>query len=472
MTTLTKQKAPPAALAAPGLTGAASEALALWRDEPQWVRNLRARGWEAWLDIPLPTPTTEGWRHTKLDFLALGQLRAVAPAQPRVERIDQLPPAIRKDLESDFEVGALLVQQNGATTFGEIRDDLREQGVILTDLGTALREHRDLLGQHFMQLVPPRWQPGMPSNAGKFEALNAAFFDGGVFIYVPPDTKVTLPVRTLMWASDPGVAFFPRTVIVVDRNSSLVYLDEYRSAEAAVGGPTVFGSGVVEVYVKDGAHLDYVTIQEWSLSTTGFLTQRASLGNNAYINWVQVQLGGQYSRSTAELLLQGKGTKADLLGLAFGEGTQEFDIHTYQDHLSPFTDSDQIYKTALRDRGHVTYEGMINIRRGSYGSNGYQANKNLLLDDTAMAQSLPMLEISDNDVRCTHSSSVGPIEQQHVYYMMSRGISRPAAERMIVQGYFEPVIARIAVEKLKDRIRAAVDRKIGERRETVDDGGR
>jgi Fe-S cluster assembly protein SufD len=217
------------------------------------------------------------------------------------------------------------------------------------------------------------------------------------------------------------------------------------------------------VYIADGARLDYVTLQEWSQSTGGVLTQRATLGNDAYINWVVVALGGLYSRMTADVLLQGKGTRADLLGLAFAEKTQVFDIHTLQDHLSPYTDSDQLFKTALRDRSRLAYEGLIDIRPGSYGSNGYQANKNLLLDDTAKADSIPMLKINDNDVRCTHSSASGPVEAHHVYYLMSRGLPQPVAERLVVQGHFEPVIARIGVEELKDTIRAAVDRRIGDK---------
>jgi Fe-S cluster assembly protein SufD len=311
--------------------------------------------------------------------------------------------------------------------------------------------------------VPPQWQPGMPSNNGKFEALNAAFFGGGSFVYVPPDTSVTLPIRSVVWAADPQAGFFPRTVVIVGRGSRLVYLDEYRSVAAPLDAPPVFGSGVVEVYIHDGARLDYVTIQEWSRSTSGFLTQRAALANNAYINWVVVSLGGDYTRASADVLLQGQHTKADMLGLAFGEDRQVFDFHTLQDHQSPYTDSDQLYKTAMRTRARLAYEGMINIRPGSYGSNGFQANPNLLLDDTAKADSIPMLEISDNDVRCTHSSSVGPINEEHVYYLTTRGLPRPVAERMIIQAHFEPVIERIAVEGLKDRIRAAVDRKIGER---------
>ncbi|MBI3974728.1 MAG: Fe-S cluster assembly protein SufD [Chloroflexi bacterium] len=463
MTTLVRTTELPATLLEAGFSEAASRALGEWRDDPDWVRALRAHGWEAWEDIPMPGKTTEGWRRSDLRFLALDRVRPATALPERAAGFDALPRALTEQVDMSFAAGGVLVQRDGGTAYGEIVDDLREQGVIFTDLHTALREHRDLLEAHFMQLVPARWQPGPPSNAGKFEALNAAFFNGGSFVYVPPNTTVTLPVRSIFWASDPAAGFFPRSVVIVDRGARLVYLDEYRSVEAPEGAPAVFGSGVVELYIKDGARLDYVTTQEWSPSTGGFLTQRVTLGRDAYVNWVVVALGGLCSRLTADVLLQGKGTKADLLGLAFGERTQVFDIHTLQDHLSPYTDSDQLFKTALRDRARLAYEGLIYIRPGSYGSNGYQANKNLLLDDTAKADSIPMLQIHDNDVRCTHSSATGPVDEHHVHYLMTRGLPRPQAERMVIQGHFEPVIGRIAVEELKDTIRDAVDRRIGDR---------
>ncbi len=436
--------------------------MADWRDDPAWVRDLRARAWEAWEEIPMPTKTTEGWRRADLRWLALDQVRPATDLPQRVDEVEDLPAALLREMPTDINAGGVLVQQDGGTAFGAIANNLRDQGVIFTDLHTGLRDYEHLIRGQFMDLVPARWQPGVPSNAGKFEALNAALFNGGSFVYVPPDTTVALPLRAVFWAADPSAGFFPRTVVIVDRGSRLTFVEEYRSVDAPAGAPAVFGSAVSEVYVGDGARLDYVTLQEWSQTTGGIVTQRAALGNDAYVNWVVVGLGGLYSRMTADVLLQGKGTKADLLGLAFAEKTQVFDIHTLQDHLSPYTDSDQLFKTALRDRSRLAYEGLIDIRKGSYGSNGYQANKNLLLDDTAKADSIPMLKINDNDVRCTHSSASGPVEAHHVYYLMSRGLPRPTAERLVIQGHFEPVIARIGVEELKDTIREAVDRRIGD----------
>jgi Fe-S cluster assembly protein SufD len=463
LTTLVRETVLPEQLTRPGLTEAASSGVGAWRDDPAWVRPLRALGWEAWRTIPMPDVSTEGWRRTNLRVLQLDQVAPSAAPGQRVEDVSDLSDALLGQMQTGFDEGGLLVQRNGYTAYGSMLTALRDQGVVFTDLHTALREHRELIEPHFMQLVPPRWQPGMPTNAGKFEALNAAFFGGGAFVYVPPDTTVTLPLRAVHWARDTRAGFFPRTVVVADRGSKLVFIDEYRSESAEPGQAPVFGSGVVEMYAKDGARIDYVTIQEWSPTTTGFLTQRVQLGNDAFINQVHVGLGGMFSRVTPEVMMEGKGSGTDILGMVFGEKTQVFDVHTYQDHQAPFTASDQLFKTALRDRARLAYEGLINIRVGSYGSTGYQAAKALLLDDTAKADSIPMLQINDNDVRCTHSSSVGPIEPEHVYYLQTRGVDRATAERILIHGFFSPVIDRIAVDEIKDWLRERIDRKIGER---------
>src|SRR5688500_6195885 len=417
----------------------------------------------------MPGRTTEGWRRANLRFLDLEQFAPAALEGERVEAMESLPASLLEQMETSFEQGGILVQRNGHTAYGSAQTALLEQGVVFTDLHTALLEPRALIEPYFMKLVPPRWLPGEPTNAGKFEALNAAFFGGGAFVYVPPDTTVALPLRAVHWAQETRAGFFPRTVVVVDRGSKLIFLDEYRSEVAPEG--IGFGSGVVELYAGDGARIDYVTIQEWSPTTAGFLTQRVDLGQDAFINMVHVGLGALYSRVTPEVLMRGKGSGTDILGLVFGEKNQVFDVHTYQDHMAPFTASDQLFKTAMRDRARLDYEGMINIHAGSYGSTGYQANKNLLLDDTAQSGSLPMLKINANDVRCTHSSSVGPIDETHVHYLMTRGLDRPTAERMLIHGFFEPVIDRAAVPELKDWIRSRVDRKIGDRGDGGSGGG-
>lgn len=461
MTTLVDAPPVPADILYAGLTADASRAIGEWRGDPAWARDWRASGWAALQTIPMPTSTTEGWRRTPLNIIDLDQVHAVAAPGDPVRRAADLPEAIRALVDNGADHAATVVQSNGTNMLDEMSDEARAAGVIVCDIHDAFHRYPDLVRAHLGALVPARWQPGMPSNAGKFEALNAAFFSGGTFIHVPKGVTVSLPVRILNWHADPVAGFFPRSLVIVGENARLVLLEEYASVDAPAGDHPVFGSAVVEVFVKDGARLDYTTIQNWSLSTAGFVTQRMTLGNDAYCNWVSVSLGGMYTRGTADVVLAGKGTKADMLGLAFGDGTQVFDFHTLQDHQSPFTDSDQLYKTAMRERSRLVYEGLINIRPGSYGCNGYQANRNLLLNDTAKADSIPMLEISDNDVRCTHGSSVGPIDQMHVYYLMTRGLPRPVAERVVVQGFFEPVIDRIASEDLKERVRAAVDAKIG-----------
>jgi len=244
----------PAELLRPGLTEAASRAVSQARRDPEWAARLRAQGWDAWEAIPMPGRTTEGWRRANLRFLDLEQFAPAALEGERVEAMESLPASLLEQMETSFEQGGILVQRNGHTAYGSAQTALLEQGVVFTDLHTALRDHRALIEPYFMKLVPPRWLPGEPTNAGKFEALNAAFFGGGAFVYVPPDTTVALPLRAVHWAQETRAGFFPRTVVVVDRGSKLIFLDEYRSEVAPEG--IGFGSGVVELYAGDGARID------------------------------------------------------------------------------------------------------------------------------------------------------------------------------------------------------------------------
>jgi len=317
-----------------------------------------------------------------------------------------------------------------------------------------------------MRLVPPDWEAGLPSNDGKFQQLHAALFHGGSFVYIPPDTAVTLPIRSFFWAgagpAAPGAwtGSFPHSVVIIGRGSRLVYVEEYVTPERPAGAGPVFSSAVTELYLGEGARLDYLTAQDWDLQSSGFLVQRARLERNASINWVVSVLGGRYTRATADALLEGEASEALMMGLAFGEDQQRFDFHTSQIHRGLATVSDQLYKTAMRDQARLTYEGLVHIHPSAAKSNGYQANRNLLLSKRAKADSIPMLEIENNDVRCKHGSACGHLSPEEVYYLLTRGLPRPLAERLVIQGYFQPVVDRVSVPSLQRKILRGIARKI------------
>lgn len=452
----------PAVLCQPGLSRDTVHALADALDEPGWARDLRAAGWDAWETIPKPTPTTEGWRRTDLRgvYQGLPTVRAAAPPRPEVARLRELPPALRRQLDPRPDEGGLLIQHDGSPVYNTLADELRPQGVLLLSMEQALREHEELVRPYFMHLVPPDWQSGMPANDGKFQTLHSALWRGGSFVYVPPGVEVTAPLRSFMWPEAAGFGWFPHTVILLGDHSKLVYTEEYRSADPPSGAPALFGSAVTEIYLGRGARLDYLSLQHWSQSAQTMFAQRATLGRDAYINWVVVALGGALTRGTVDALLEGPGSEALMMGMAFGEGRQTFDFHTLQDHLASWTVSDQLYKTAMRDYARLVYEGLIRIRPGSQNTNGYQQNRNLLLSRTAKADSIPMLEIQNNEVRCTHGAASGPVDREQLHYLRSRGLAEDEAERVIIHGFFEPVIHRVAAEAVREKLRTAIDRKL------------
>lgn len=447
----------------PTITAAAVADLNRLRDDPDWAQELRRASFAAWESIPMPTPTTEGWRRTDLRPIT-ARLHTVKPAGHfgnQVADLADFEAGLQEALDVRFPVGGLVIQQDSATVHLTLADELARQGVLFMDIHDAVREHSDLVRPYLMNIVPVGWRPGEPSNAGKFEALHGAFWSGGAFIYVPPNTSVELPLRMLQWTGTPGVGSFPHTVVVVDRNSSVTCVEEVRSPALPDEAPTLFTSGVTELYVQDNARLNFLSLHDQATNAHTFVTQRCRLGRDAYVNWVVVGMGSAYTRATADVVLDGQGATAEMLGLAYGAGTQVFDFHTLQDHVAPRTDSDQLYKTAMQDRARLVYEGLVVIYPTAGESNGYQANRNLLLSKTAKADSIPMLEIKNNEVKCTHGSATGPVEPEHLYYLRTRGLPRPLAERLIIQGFFEPIVERMGVEALQDSVRHAIDRKIG-----------
>ncbi len=448
----------------PTITAEAVAALNASRDDPAWAQDLRRASFAAWERLPLPTATTEGWRRTDLRPIT-SRLHTVKPAPPRNDRhdaeLDDLDTGLQEALDVRFPVGGLVIQQDSTTVHRTVADELEHQGVLFMDIHAAVREHPDLIRTYLMNIVPVGWQPGEPSNAGKFEALHGALWSGGVFIYVPPNTEVELPLRMLQWTGTPGVGSFPHTVVVVDRNSSVTCVEEVHSPTLPAPAPSLFTSGVTELYVEDNARLNFLSLHEQATEAHTFITQRCRLGRDAYVNWVVVGMGSAYTRATADVVLDGRGATAEMLGLGFGNGTQVFDFHTLQDHAAPNTDSDQLYKTAMQDRARLVYEGLVVIQPTASDSNGYQANRNLLLSKTAKADSIPMLEIKNNEVKCTHGSATGPVEPEHLYYLRTRGLPRDVAERLIIQGFFEPIVERVGVAALQDHLRQAIDRKIG-----------
>ncbi|MDQ7030412.1 MAG: Fe-S cluster assembly protein SufD [Ardenticatenia bacterium] len=292
----------------------------------------------------------------------------------------------------------------------------------------------------------------------RFQALHAAMMSGGVVIYVPDNVTVERPFQIVHWLDSGGVMGFPHVLVVTGRNASVTVLDEYLSHDLET--PSFVG-GAIELVVGENASLTYLDVQNWGDGVYHLSTQRARLHANAMLNWSTGEFGSTLTRFETGVLLEGDGATAFLQGIYFPQKEQHIANHTLQHHRSTHTSSDLLYKGALIGQAHTVYRGLIRVDRGAQQTDAYQANRNLILSPKAHADSIPMLEIEANDVRCTHGATISQIDEEELFYLMSRGIPREQATRVIVDGFFAPVLDRIPLRQVRDRLRTVIHERLG-----------
>ena len=387
----------------------------LFRGEPDWLRDRRAAAFASFQRLPAPSRTDEEWRRTDVSKL---------------------------DPSRYFEFEHVEAHNTFATNL--------PNGVIAEPLAVAAKEQRELVEPYLFKLLGP--------DRDRFSALHAALFTGGNFVYVPDGVAIEEPIRAENYSKQNGSAVLPHTVIVAGKNSRFNFLDEYIAED---DNETGYRSGSAEIFLGEGAEVGYVSVQKWGRNTWHFGDQRAQLGKDATLKLFNVTLGGKFSKNRVEASLAGEGSEAELKAIYFASGEQFFDFHTLQDHRVGNTRSDLLFKGALSDVARTVYAGLIRIEKHAARSDAYQANRNLVLSDHAKATSIPMLEIDNNDVRCTHGATVGPVDPNHLFYLRSRGIPEATAKRMLIQGFFGDVLDRIPFEHARRLVEAELESRIG-----------
>jgi Fe-S cluster assembly protein SufD len=434
-----------------GFTREAVDELSRRKAEPDWVREARLAAWETYDRLPMPKRTDEEWRRTDLRGLKLDRQLPFAGLERQGAGLDGLLPAGEGGLGPAVHRAGAIVQGDAATVHAELDPEVARQGVIFTDLDTAVREHPDLVRQYFMT-------EAVPVDFGKFEALHAAFWQGGAFLYVPKNVQVELPFRSFVVATEPGAALFAHTLVVLEEGAEAFVVDSYRSETQE---HQAFASGVVELIVRRDAKLRYVQVQDWGRHVWNFMTERSTLADDATLNSLHVTLGSKFTKNSIGAHLRGQNSLAEMLGIFFADGDQFFDHHTWQLHESPYTTSNLEFKGALKGSARSVYSGLIKVEEGAQKTDAYQQNRNLVLSRMARADTIPNLEIGANDVRCTHGATVSQVEEEHMFYLQARGIERSEAQKLIVEGFFRPVIDRIPVAEIQDFLQGAIAHKVG-----------
>ena len=402
--------------------------------EPDWLRDRRRSALATYERLPMPSKTDEEWRRTDVSKLD----------PSKFARFEQSGGAIREPMPDGL---AGLIRHDGRvhTVFRGLPDE-----VVFEPLDEAVKQHPELIERHLFSLIRPE--------RDRFTALHAAFFTGGTFLYVPDGVTIERPIIGQHYSHETGSSVLPHTVIVAGKGSRFNYLDEYIGDDAEEAG---YRTGSAEIFAGEGAQVAYVSLQKWGRNAWHLGDQRARLEKDSQLRLFNVTLGGHFSKTRVEASLVGPGANAELKAIYFASGDQFFDFHTLQDHQVGNTRSDLLFKGALQDTARTVYAGLIRIEKGAARSDAYQANRNLVLSDHAKATSIPMLEIDNNEVRCTHGATVGPVDPQHLFYLRSRGIPEPTAKRMIIQGFFGDVLDRIPFEHARTLIESELEARLG-----------
>jgi Fe-S cluster assembly protein SufD len=418
------------------------------RDEPEWMREWRLAAWDVYESLPMPQRTDEEWRRTDLRGLKLDRF---APFAGVGETVSSLDGVLVEGNPTESAHGGIVVQRDASMVYSEINPEAVANGVIFTDLATAVEQHPELVKQYLMTQA-------VPVSFGKFEALHAAFWQGGAFLFVPKGVSVEVPFRSFVVAQTAGSSVFNHTLIVLEEQAEAFLVDAYQSETQEQ--PT-FASSVVELIMGNGSQLRYVQLQDYGRNVWNMMTERAVLGRDATLNSLHVTLGSKWSKNSIGSHLRGENALAEMLGIFFADSDQFFDHHTWQLHESPYATSDLEFKGALRDSARSVYSGLIKVFEGAQKTDAYQQNRNLVLSREARADSSPNLEIGANDVRCTHGATISQVVPEHVFYLQARGIPRTEAQKLIVEGFFRPVIDRIPVEEIQGFLEGAIARKVG-----------
>jgi len=411
---------------------------------PSWLEARRLAAWQTYEALPMPTRELEEWRYTDPSSFRIGKVRL--PDTPATITV----PETARALLENREASATVIQVDGAIAEVNVDADLAARGVIIESLAVAAEEHRELVEKHLGS--------ALPDGFNKFAALNASLWDGGIFVYVPRGVRIERPIRVARWISQEGVAVFPRTLIVADEAAQVGYVEELGSPD--FGKPT-FSCTAVEVIAANAANVQYVVMQNWGRNVRHVASQRTIAGRDANLDTLVVNLGASVARVDLAASLEGPGARSDMLGLYFAQRDQHFDHNTRQDHKVPHASSDLLYKGALYDESRAVFRGIIKVFPKAQRTDAYQTNRNLLLSDRAEATSLPNLEIEADDVRCSHAATVGHLDQEELFYIMSRGVPRALAERLVVFGFLGEVFERLPMPGVVEELRAAIGARIG-----------
>ncbi len=416
-----------------------------FNDTDPITREYRQNCWKTFNSLPMPTERDEDWRRTSLHGINFGKFTQIDPEQ---KSETTFPVQLIEPMADKKHGGQVLITPWEARN--QLEPEIASSGVVFEDIKTAVEKHPKILAKAIQRIDAARKR--------KFSALAGALEMNGVLLYIPKGVAVSSPLQSVYWAACSGQVHGLHVLVYLENGASVTYVHE--SSSPANGTAQSLHAGVMEVFVGEGAHLNFVELQSWGENILNFTSENVVVERNGSVDWIFGALGSKLTKNYSDLNLVGQGSTGKISGFYFTDDQQHLDHDTQQNHLAPYTTSDLLFKGALLDQSRSVWQGMIYVAPNATRTDGYQVNRNLVLSKKARADSIPGLEILTDDVKCSHGATVGKIDEDQVFYLLSRGLTREVAERLIVEGFFDPIMQRIPFDGVKKRFQNAIKEKM------------
>ena len=419
-----------------GLTREVVEEISREKGEPAWMLKLRLKALRVFQELPMPRFGPD------LSEVDLDEVAYYARTVELVKSWDELPEEIKKTFDAlglpEAEKKALAglgAQVDSEVVYQSILEEVRAQGVIFEPMEEAVRKHGDLVKEYFMHAIPPE--------DNKFAALHGAVWSGGTFVWVPEGVKVEIPLQAYFRMQTQGVGQFEHTLIVAEPGSSVHYIE---GCSAPRYTKAALHAGMVEIFAKEGAHVRFTTIQNWARNVYNLNNKRALAYAGATVDWVSGSLGSKVTMLYPTTVLLGPGAKTENLGFTFAQDGQWLDVGARALHLAPNTSSRLVSRSVVQGDAKAVFRGKVYVAKNARGAKGHVECSTLLLSPEASTETIPTLNAENDEVELAHEATVGRISQEHLFYLMSRGLAEQEAMSLIVNGFVSPILKEIPLE--------------------------
>lgn len=411
-------------------------------NEPKWLTELRERALEKveTLEMVKPDKTNvDSW-----NFFEFPEHKVEGKA---ISSLTELPAEVQAIVDENQQT--LYIQHNNTPAYLQVADELKEQGVIVTDLFTAVKEHSDLVRKYFMT-------EAVEVDEHKLTALHAALVNGGLFVYVPKDVQVKEPIQAVFFTDDENVSLFNHVLLVADNFAEVTYVENYISIGAAKGQVNI----VEEIIVNDGANVTFGAVDTLAEGFTSYINRRGETKRDASLDWALGLMNDGDTISENVTHLRGDGSRADAKTVVIGRGKQSQNFTTEVRNWGKSSDGQILTHAVMKDAARAIFNGIGKIEHGATKANAEQESRVLMLSENARGDANPILLIEEDDVTAGHAASVGRVDPLQIYYLMSRGITRANAERLIIHGFLEPVVSQLPIEGVRKQLVEVIERKV------------